>query len=79
MSAISREDRQAFVELLRADGLLLPDAPPAGVCRDPDDDDRLGCAAAGGTDYLVTGERVRLPQADASVWTPRFSPRLATG
>lgn len=54
--AISPEDRQAFVELLRADGLLLPDAPPAEVCRDPDDDHLLGCAAAGGVDYLVTGD-----------------------
>jgi len=54
--AISSGDRDAFVALLHADGLLLPDAPPAGVCRDPDDDRLLGCAAAGGVDYLVTGD-----------------------
>jgi hypothetical protein len=54
--AISSPDRQVFVALLHTDGLLLPDAPPAGVCRDPDDDDLLGCAAAGGVDYLVTSD-----------------------
>ena len=53
---ILSEDRQAFVELLRTDALLLPEAPTPGVCPDPDDDAILGCAAAGSVDYLVTGE-----------------------
>jgi predicted nucleic acid-binding protein len=54
--AISPGDRQAFVALLHADGLLLPEAPPGGVCRDPDGDCLPGCAATGGVDYLVTGD-----------------------
>lgn len=54
---ISSEDRDAFLELLRADAILLPEALAPGVCRDPDDDGILGCAAAGSVDYLVTGNR----------------------
>ncbi len=49
-------DRQAFLELLSAEALLLPHGQAPGVCRDPDDDYLLGCAAAGGADYLVTGD-----------------------
>lgn len=49
-------DRLAFLQLLRAEAVLLPPAPAPGVCRDPDDDYLLGCAAAGGADYLVTGD-----------------------
>jgi putative PIN family toxin of toxin-antitoxin system len=49
-------DRQAFLELLRTEALLLPTGAAPGVCRDPDDDYLLGCAAAGGVDYLVTGD-----------------------
>ncbi|HEV8307881.1 MAG TPA: putative toxin-antitoxin system toxin component, PIN family [Methylomirabilota bacterium] len=54
---ISPADRQAFLDLLRAEVILLPDEPAPGVCRDPDDDHLLGCAAAGGVEYLVTGDR----------------------
>jgi putative PIN family toxin of toxin-antitoxin system len=53
---ISSEDRQAFMELLRAEALLLPEARAPGVCSDPDDDAILGCAAGGAVDYLVTGD-----------------------
>lgn len=53
---ISREDREAFLHLLRTDGLLLAEVPPAGVCRDPEDDLLLGCAGAARADFLVTGD-----------------------
>jgi putative PIN family toxin of toxin-antitoxin system len=53
---IAAEDRDAFIALLRTEAILLPDAPAAGACRDPDDDGILGCAAAGGVDYFVTGD-----------------------
>jgi putative PIN family toxin of toxin-antitoxin system len=53
---ILREDRDAFLALLRADALLLPHAPAPRACRDPDDDYLLGCAAAGDANYLVTGD-----------------------
>lgn len=53
---ITPADREALLQLLRQDALLLPDAPAPGVCRDRDDDGLLGCAAAGGADYLVTGD-----------------------
>ena len=49
-------DRQALLELLRSQAILLPVEPAPGVCRDPDDDYLLGCAAAGGVEYLVTGD-----------------------
>ena len=54
---IAAEDREAFVELLRLDALPLPHLRAPGVCRDPDDDYLLGCAAAGAADYLVTGDQ----------------------
>ncbi len=53
---LSRPDRQAFLELLRSEAIVLADERAPGVCRDPDDDYLLGCAAAGGVDYLVTGD-----------------------
>lgn len=54
---IGSKDREAFLQLLRVDALLLPHHLRApGVCRDPDDDYLLGCAVAGGADYLVTGD-----------------------
>ena len=53
---ISAADRRAFLELLRSEAILLPDEPAPGVCRDPDDDYLLGCAAAGNVEYLVTGD-----------------------
>jgi len=53
---ITPGDREGFLQLLRQDALLLAEAPAPGVCRDPDDDALLGCAAAGGADYLVTGD-----------------------
>jgi hypothetical protein len=53
---ISPADRQAFLALLRSEAVLLPDERPPGVCRDPDDDHLLGCAVAGGVEYLVTGD-----------------------
>ena len=49
-------DREAFLQLLRLDALLLPHRAPPGICRDPDDDYLLGCAAEGGANYLVTGD-----------------------
>jgi putative PIN family toxin of toxin-antitoxin system len=53
---IAPGDRDAFLQLLSAEAALLPHEPAPGVCRDPDDDYLLGCAAAGGADYLVTGD-----------------------
>jgi putative PIN family toxin of toxin-antitoxin system len=53
---IGSDDRHAFLELLRAEAILLPHAPAPAICRDPDDDYLLGCAASGGADYLVTGD-----------------------
>jgi len=58
--SIAPADRQALLELLRAEAVLLPDEPGPGVCSDPDDDYLLGCAAAGGVDYLVTGDAALL-------------------
>jgi putative PIN family toxin of toxin-antitoxin system len=54
--SIATTDRQAFLELLRTEAMLLPDERRHGVCRDPDDDYLLGCAAAGGVECLVTGD-----------------------
>ena len=53
---ISPADRQALLDLLRREAVFLPVEPAPGVCRDPDDDYLLGCAAAGGVEYLVTGD-----------------------
>lgn len=53
---ITRGDRERFLELLRGEGILLPSHERPNVCRDRDDDDLLGCAAAGEADYLVTGD-----------------------
>jgi hypothetical protein len=53
---VTSDERLALLELLRTEALALSHASSAGVCRDPDDDYLLGCAAAGGTDYLVTGD-----------------------
>jgi uncharacterized protein len=54
---IPPQDLEAFLHLLRADALLLPEGKGPGVCRDPDDDSLLGCAAAGSANYLVSGDR----------------------
>lgn len=53
---IAPGDRDAFLHLLSVEAAVLPHGPAPGVCRDPDDDYLLGCAAAGGADYLVTGD-----------------------
>ncbi|KRT73515.1 MAG: hypothetical protein XU13_C0013G0024 [Candidatus Rokubacteria bacterium CSP1-6] len=53
---IDPRDREAFLQLFRLDTVLLPHMTAPGVCRDPDDDYLLGCAAAGRADYLVTGD-----------------------
>jgi len=53
---IPAADRSAFVSLLRTEAVTLPPAEPPGVCRDADGDRLLGCAAAAGADYLVTGD-----------------------
>jgi len=54
--SIAAADQRALLELLRSEAILLPDERPPGICRDPDDDYLLGCAAAGGADHLVTGD-----------------------
>jgi putative PIN family toxin of toxin-antitoxin system len=54
--SIAPADRQAFLEVFHAEAILLPDERRPGVCRDADDDYLLGCAAAGGVEYLVTGD-----------------------
>jgi predicted nucleic acid-binding protein len=56
LSWLGGSDRQAFLELLRTEAILLPNEPAPGVCRDPDDDYLLGCAAAGGVEYVATGD-----------------------
>lgn len=38
----------------------MPYGPAPGLCPDPEDDRLLGCAAAAGTDYLVTGDTALL-------------------
>ena len=53
---VTSDDRLALLDLLRSESILAPHAPPPGVSRDPDDDYLLGCAGAGGADYLVTGD-----------------------
>ena len=53
---VSAGDRQAFIDLLRAEAILAPNEQRPGVCRDPDDDYLLGCAAAAQADYLVSGD-----------------------
>lgn len=53
---VTAEDRLALLELLKAEGVLLPDAQAPKVCRDPDDDYASACAASGGADFLVTGD-----------------------
>ena len=53
---ITPGDGHAFLKLLRAEAILAPHEPAPGVCRDPDDDYVLGCAASGGAEYLVTGD-----------------------
>jgi putative PIN family toxin of toxin-antitoxin system len=55
--AISAEDREMFLNLLRSDAIPLPSMPRPHICRDPDDDFLLGCAAAGGVDYLISGDQ----------------------
>jgi len=53
---ITPENRDAFLRLLDQDAIPLPDHVAPRVCRDPDDDYLLGCAAGGGVQYLVTGD-----------------------
>ena len=53
---VSAGDRRAFIDLLRAEAILAPHEQRPGVCRDPDDDYLLGCAAAAEADYLVSGD-----------------------
>ena len=53
---VSAGYRQAFIDLLRAEAILAPDEQRPGVCRDPDDDYLLGCAAGAQADYLVSGD-----------------------
>lgn len=46
----------------------------SGICRDPRDDFILECAAAGGADIIVTGDKDLLslhPYGDIEILTPR--------
>ena len=61
--SVTPTDRQALLALLHAEAVLLPEASPPGVCRDPDDDYLLGCAAASHVDYIVTGDNALLAVA----------------
>jgi hypothetical protein len=56
INRIEPGDREAFIRLLNIEAIVLPHAPAPQVCRDPDDDYLLGCAALGGAHYLVTGD-----------------------
>ena len=53
---VTAGERFALLDLLRSESVAAPHAPLPGVSRDPDDDYLLGCAEAGGADYLVTGD-----------------------
>jgi len=53
---VSAGDRHAFIDLLHAETIIAPHEDRPGVCRDPEDDYLLGCAAAAGVEYLVSGD-----------------------
>jgi putative PIN family toxin of toxin-antitoxin system len=46
----------ALIELLRRQGTLVTPAVRIARSRDPNDDKLLECAAAGGTDYIVSAD-----------------------
>ena len=54
----SDEEISFFSSILEeAATVFRPAVSVAGVCRDPDDDAVLACAAESGADYLVTGDK----------------------
>ena len=53
---ISAAGRHAHLQLSQNEAILLSVEHAPGVCRDPDDDYLLGRVAAGGMEYLVTGD-----------------------
>jgi uncharacterized protein len=55
---ISSEDRNAYLELVRREAVVVaPRTKVRGVAADPDDDPILAAALDGGARYLVTGDR----------------------
>jgi putative PIN family toxin of toxin-antitoxin system len=54
----TEEERTRFVALLMAlsEVVELPETIPR-ICRDPDDDQVIACAVAGGDDVIVSGDR----------------------
>ena len=60
--AVAQEARR-FVDDLEAAAVFVTSAPVVGVARDPKDDMFLGCAEAGGADYLVTGNLRDFPSS----------------
>lgn len=57
LAKIKSERRDSLIDLIReqATFVQLPHPIPA-VCRDPDDDMYLACAAVSDCDYIVTGD-----------------------
>ena len=56
LSRIRQEDIVAILQLITDKGLLVDPEQVPTVCRDPDDDAYLACAAASDCDYLVSGD-----------------------
>jgi putative PIN family toxin of toxin-antitoxin system len=68
---VTREEADAFVELLRRAAIMAPDiSPPPPVSRDPGDDYLVELARSTSA-ILVTGDRDLLSFKDAPVTSPR--------
>jgi putative PIN family toxin of toxin-antitoxin system len=56
-SATRRESQEALQVIMEAvEAMTQSEQAVTGACRDPEDDQILGCALAGKVDYLVTGD-----------------------
>jgi uncharacterized protein len=77
---ISEDDARDYVDVLAAEGVLVPDPDEApAVTPDPDDDYLVAVAVAGGADAIVSGDAhlTELEDRPTPVVTPRgFVDRL---